>query len=102
QDFLFYLSLVDRRACWGPGGVALSDGRNGWATADPSGIRWWRDETLADDLDRHHAHWLAIGRPTLGDYRVALVPINEGRPAPPTGWALDRPSFRELLWLEEP
>lgn len=102
QDFLFYLSLVDRRACWAPGGVALSDGRNGWATADPSGIRWWRDETLADDLNRHHAQWLAIGRPTLGDYRVAFVPIEEGRPPPPTGWALDRPSFRELLWLEEP
>ena len=101
QDFLFYLSLVDRRACWAPGGVALSDGLNGWATADPSGIRWWRDETLADDLDRHHAQWLAIGRPTLGDYRVAFVPIEEGRPPPPTGWALDRPSFRELLWLEE-
>lgn len=31
QDFLFYLSLVDRRACWAPGGVALSDGLNGWA-----------------------------------------------------------------------
>jgi protein-L-isoaspartate(D-aspartate) O-methyltransferase len=101
HDFLFYLSLVDRRACWAPGGVALSDGLNGWATADPSGIRWWRDEALADDLDRHHADWLAIGRPTLGDYRVAFVPIQEGRPAPPTGWALDRPSFRELLWLEE-
>jgi len=102
RDFLFYLSLVDRRACWAPGGVALSDGHNGWATADPSGIRWWRDETLADDLDRHHAQWLALGRPTLGDYRVAFVPIEEGRPPPPTGWALDRPSFRELLWLEEP
>jgi hypothetical protein len=38
----------------------------------------------------------------LGDYRVAFVPIEKGRPAPPTGWALDRPSFRELLWLEEP
>jgi protein-L-isoaspartate(D-aspartate) O-methyltransferase len=100
QDFLFYLGLVDRRACWAPG-VALSDGRNGWATADPSGIRWWRDEALADDLDHHHAQWLAIGRPTLGDYRVAFVPIQEGRPAPATGWALDRPSFRELLWLEE-
>jgi protein-L-isoaspartate(D-aspartate) O-methyltransferase len=69
QDFLFYLSLVDRRACWAPGGVALSDGLNGWATADPSGIRWWRDESLADDLDRYHAEWLAIGRPRLGDYR---------------------------------
>jgi protein-L-isoaspartate(D-aspartate) O-methyltransferase len=101
QDFLFYLSLVDRRACWAPGGVALSDGPNGWATADPSGIRWWRDETLADDLDRHHAEWLAIGRPTLGDYRVAFVPLEAGRPPPPAGWALDRPSFRELLWLEE-
>jgi protein-L-isoaspartate(D-aspartate) O-methyltransferase len=102
QDLLFYLSLVDRRACWAPGGVALSDGRNGWATADPSGIRWWRDDTLADDLDRHHADWLAIGRPTLGDYRVAFVPLGEGRPPPPAGWVLDRPSFRELLWLEEP
>jgi hypothetical protein len=101
QDFLFYLSLVDRRACWAPGGVALSDGLNGWATADPSGIRWWKGEALADDLDRHHAEWLAIGRPMLGDYRVAFVPIEEGRPPPPTGWALDRPSFRELLWLEE-
>jgi protein-L-isoaspartate(D-aspartate) O-methyltransferase len=102
QDFLFYLSLVDRRACWAAGGVALSDGLNGWATADPSGIRWWRDEALADDLDRHHAQWLAIGRPTLGDYRVAFVPLGEGRPPLASGWALDRPSFRELLWLEEP
>jgi protein-L-isoaspartate(D-aspartate) O-methyltransferase len=102
HDFLFYLSLVDRRACWAAGGVALSDGRNGWATADPSGIRWWRDESLADDLDRHHAQWLAIGRPTLGDYRVAFVPLGEGRPPLASGWALDRPSFRELLWLEEP
>ena len=96
-----YLSLVDRRACWAPGGVALSDGLNGWATADSSGIRWWKDEALADDLDRHHAEWLAIGRPTLGDYRVVFVPIQEDHPPPPTGWALDRPSFRELLWLEE-
>jgi hypothetical protein len=93
---------VDRRACWAPGGVALSDGLNGWATADPSGIRWWRDEALADDLDRHHAQWLAIDRPRLGDYRVALVPIGEGRPPLASGWVLDRPSFRELLWLEEP
>ena len=44
---------------------------------------------------------IRIRRPGLGDYRVALVPIEEGRPPPPTGWALDRPSFRELLWLEE-
>jgi protein-L-isoaspartate(D-aspartate) O-methyltransferase len=102
HDFLFDLGLVDRRACWAPGGVALSDGPSGWATADPSGIRWWRDETLADELDRHHGQWLAIGRPTLGDYRVAFVPIEAGRPRPTTGWVLDRPSFRELLWLEEP
>jgi protein-L-isoaspartate(D-aspartate) O-methyltransferase len=31
HDFLFYLGLVDRRACLAPGGVSLSDGRNGWA-----------------------------------------------------------------------
>ena len=85
QDFLFYLSLVDRRACWAPGGVALSDGLNGWATADRRGIRWWRDEALADDLDRHHAEWLAIGRPTLGDYRVAFVPVERGPPTPAHG-----------------
>jgi protein-L-isoaspartate(D-aspartate) O-methyltransferase len=91
QDFLFYLSLVDRRACWAAGGVALSDGPSGWATADPSGIRWWRDEALADDLDRHHREWLAIGRPRLGDYRVAFVPIEEGRPCPPTGWGAGPP-----------
>jgi hypothetical protein len=100
QDFLIYLSLVDRRACWAPGGVALSDGLTGWRPPTRAASAGGGTKTLADDLDRHHAQWLAIGRPTLGDYRVAFVPIEAGRPPPPTGWALDRPSFRELLWLE--
>jgi hypothetical protein len=40
SDFGCYLSLVDRRACWAPDGVGLSDGLNGWAIAGPDSIRW--------------------------------------------------------------
>jgi protein-L-isoaspartate(D-aspartate) O-methyltransferase len=101
-DFLFYLSLVDRRACWGPGGVGLSDNRNGWAVAGPDAIRWWKDASLVERLDRLHSEWLSRGRPTLGDYRVAFVPIEEGASAPPGGWALDRRFFRQFVWLEQP
>jgi protein-L-isoaspartate(D-aspartate) O-methyltransferase len=101
-DFRFYLSLLDRRACWAPGGVGLSDGLNGWAVAGPDGIRWWKDASLVEELDHLHAGWLARGRPTLGDYRVAFVPIAEDAAPPPWGWALDRRFFRELVWLEEP
>jgi protein-L-isoaspartate(D-aspartate) O-methyltransferase len=102
SDFCFYLSLVDRRACWTPGGVGLSDGLNGWAVAGPDAIRWWRDASLAEGLDRLHSQWLARGRPTLGDYGVAFVPIGEEASAPSGGWALDRRFFRELVWLEMP
>ena len=48
--FLFFLGLSDRRACWAPRGVGLSDGLNGWAVADPNGISWWRDASLAVSL----------------------------------------------------
>jgi protein-L-isoaspartate(D-aspartate) O-methyltransferase len=100
-DLLFFLSVLDRRACWGPGGVGLSDGRNGWAVAGPDAVRWWKDATLAEELDRLHAQWLARGRPALGDYRVTFAPIADDSAPPPGGWALDRRFFRELVWLEE-
>jgi Protein-L-isoaspartate(D-aspartate) O-methyltransferase (PCMT) len=102
SDFCFYLSLVDRRACWTPGGVGLSDGLNGWAVAGPDAIRWWRDASLVEELDHLHSQWLARGRPTLGDYGVAFVPIGAEGSAPSGGWALDRRWFRELVWLELP
>jgi protein-L-isoaspartate(D-aspartate) O-methyltransferase len=101
-DFCFYLGLLDRRACWAPDGVGLSDGLSGWAVAGPDGIRWWKDAALVEQLDRLHAGWLARGRPTLRDYRVAFAPIEQNATPPPGGWALDRRFFRELAWLEKP
>jgi protein-L-isoaspartate(D-aspartate) O-methyltransferase len=99
SDFGFYLSLADRRACWAPGGVGLSDGRNGWAVAGPDGIRWWGDASLVEDLDRLHAEWRSCGRPAVGDYRVAFAPIEQDSSPPRGGWAVDRRFFRELIWL---
>lgn len=101
-DLLFFLSLLDHRACWAADGVGLSHGPNGTALASPDGVRWWQDATLVDDLDRRHAQWLAHGRPALADYRVAFVPIAEDAAPPPGGWALDRRFFRELVWLDAP
>jgi protein-L-isoaspartate(D-aspartate) O-methyltransferase len=100
SDLLFYLSLADRRACWAPGGVGLSDGMNGWAAAGPNRIRWWKDASLVEQLDHLHSAWLASGRPTLRDYQVAFVPIGEDGAPPNGGWTLDRRFFRELVWLE--
>jgi hypothetical protein len=99
-DFCFYLSLLDRRACWAPDGVGLSDGPNGWAVAGAGGIRWWKDAALVEELDRLYARWLADGRPALEDYRVAFVPVVEGAAPPPGSWALDRRFHRELVWRE--
>jgi hypothetical protein len=100
RDLLFYLGLHDRRACWAPGGIGLSDGRNGWAVAGPDAIRWWKDEALVRQLDRLHAQWLAAGRPGLGDYRMAFAPIDQHAAPPPGGWAVDRRFHRQLIWLE--
>jgi len=99
-DLLFYLSVLDRRACWAPGGVGLSDDLRGWAMAGPDAIRWWKDAALVEDLDRLHAGWLACGRPALEDYRVAFVPSGEDTAPPAGGWALDRRFYRELIWLQ--
>jgi hypothetical protein len=82
-DFCFYLSLLDRRACWAPYGVGLSDGLHGWAVAGPDGIRWWKNPSLMEQLDRLHADWLARGRPRIGDYQVAFVPIGQDAGPPP-------------------
>jgi protein-L-isoaspartate(D-aspartate) O-methyltransferase len=99
-DFCFYLGLADRRAYKTPQGVGLTDGANGWAMAAPDGIRWWKNATLADELDRRHDQWLAGGRPAVQDYRVAFVPIEQNARAPADGWTIDRRYFRELIWLE--
>jgi Cytochrome bd terminal oxidase subunit I len=95
-DLLFYLSLLDRRACW------ARDGLNGWALAGPDGIRWWQDASLVEQLDRLHSRWLACGRPTVRDYQVAFVPIGEDAVPPPGGCAVERRFFRELIWLQRP
>jgi len=97
-----HAALVDRRACWAPDGVGLSDGLNGWAVAGPDGIRWWKDAALVQRLDRLHAQWLACGRPTLGDHQVAFAPIEQDLTPPPKGWAVERRFFRERLWLQKP
>jgi protein-L-isoaspartate(D-aspartate) O-methyltransferase len=102
QSFYFYLSLHDRRACWVLGGVGLSDDLNGWAVAGPDGIRWWKNASLMEQLDRLHAGWLARGRPRIGDYRVAFVPISKDAAPPSGGWVLDRRFFRQLIWLQQP
>lgn len=98
-DFCFYLSLVDRRAFKTPRGVGLNDGVNGWVSAGPDGIHWWKNAALVDDLDRLHAQWLASGRPALRDYQVAFVPLEEDAAPLTGGWAIDRRYFRELVWL---
>jgi protein-L-isoaspartate(D-aspartate) O-methyltransferase len=100
--FCFYLSLADRRACRLPDRVGLSDGPNGWALVGPDAIRWWKAATLVEELDRLHAAWLARGRPTLGDYRVAFAPLEDDAAPPFGGWSLDRRFFRQLVWLEKP
>lgn len=98
-DFAFYLSLVDRRAYRTPDGVGLSDGVNGWVLATRSYIRWWKNGTLSDDLDRLHAQWLDLGRPSLRDYEVAFVPVDDDEAPPAGGWRIDRRYFRELVRL---
>jgi protein-L-isoaspartate(D-aspartate) O-methyltransferase len=98
-DFVFYLGLQDRRACLGPTGPTLSDGPDGWATLAPDEIVWWRDESLARELDRRYCEWDARGRPALEDYRVTFVPVQDGGDRPPGGWQIERRFYHELLTL---
>lgn len=99
-DFLFYLGLEDRRACWAPDGPALSDGPNGWAALAPAGIRWWKDASLARELERRYHDWDARGRPTIQDYEITFWPIDTRRDPPPGGWQIERRFYRQQLSLD--
>ena len=109
---LFFLGLHDRRACLVPGaGVGLTAGSRGWAATGPAGTRWWKDPSLADELDELYQRWCGLGRPRLGDYEVSFTllaagggaPAGEGLPAdagpPAGGWQIERRFFRETIQL---
>ena len=121
-DFLFFLGLHDRRACQAPQGPALSGGPDGWAVLArgddpaglaacgggprppregiaPGGIWWWKDESLAGELDRRYCEWDACGRPTIRDYKISFVPIGQEAGPPPGGWQIERRFYRQLLTL---
>jgi protein-L-isoaspartate(D-aspartate) O-methyltransferase len=100
DDFLLYLGLQDRRACRAPEGPALSDGPDGWAALTPEGIRWWKDASLAGELDRRYREWDALGRPAMGDYQISFVPIGTDGDPPPGGWQLERRFYRQRLTLD--
>jgi protein-L-isoaspartate(D-aspartate) O-methyltransferase len=99
DDFLFYLGLTDRGACHAPQGPGLSAGSDGMAALAPDGIWWWKEESLARELDRRYREWDARGRPAMGDYQVSLVPIGAGGDPPPGGWQIVRRFYRERLTL---
>jgi protein-L-isoaspartate(D-aspartate) O-methyltransferase len=103
-DFLFFLGLHDRRACHALQGPGLSGGLDGWAVLAPDGIWWWRDESLARELDRRYREWDARGRPAMEDYRITFVPIDApsspGGDPPPDGWQIHRRFCRELISLD--
>jgi protein-L-isoaspartate(D-aspartate) O-methyltransferase len=99
SDFLFYLGLHDRRACHARQGPGLSDGPDGWAALSPDGIWWWKDPSLARELDRRYREWDARGRPALGDYQISFVPAGEQGDPPPGGWQIERRFYRQLLTL---
>jgi protein-L-isoaspartate(D-aspartate) O-methyltransferase len=100
DDFLFYLGLADRRACRAPEGPALSDGPDGWAALAPDGIRWWKNASLARELDRRYREWDALGRPAMGDYRISFVPIGTDGDPTPGGWQIERRFYQERLTLD--
>ncbi len=98
-DFLFFLGLEDSRACRAPEGPALSDGPSGWAALAPDGIRWWKDASLARELDRRYRDWDARGRPAMEDYQITFWPIDTEGDPPPAGWQIERRFYRQLLSL---
>ena len=97
-DFLFFLGLHDRRACWAPQGPALSE-LDRWAALAPDGIWWRKDASLARELDRRYRDWDARGRPALEDYLVSFVPIGTECDPPPGAWPIERRFYRELVTL---
>jgi hypothetical protein len=65
----------------------------------PDGIWWWKDESLARDLERRYREWDARGRPALEDYQISFLPIDADGDRPPGGWQILRRFHRELLSL---
>jgi len=98
-DFLFFLGLSDRRAGWLGPGPRLNNGPDGWAAAGPDGIWWWKDASLAAELDRLYREWVARGRPAIGDYQVTFLPAGAACDLPGAGWQVERRFYRELLTL---
>jgi protein-L-isoaspartate(D-aspartate) O-methyltransferase len=106
NGFMFFVALNDRRASWTPDGtvrswtpegVGLSAGPDGWAGISASGLWWWKDESLAREVDRLYRDWAANRRPTIRDYRVTFLPVQDERDTPPGGWRIDRRFYRELV-----
>jgi protein-L-isoaspartate(D-aspartate) O-methyltransferase len=96
---LFFLGLHDRRACLAPGGVGLSAGLDGWAVADPAGIRWWKDASLADELESLYERWRGRGQPGLEDYEVSFTAVGAEAAPPPGSWQIERRFYREVIQL---
>ncbi len=110
NGFMFFVALNDRRASWTPngpeiswtpGGVGLSAGLAGWAGIGADGLWWWKDESLAREIDRLYRDWTSRGRPTIRDYRVTFLPIQDEGTAPPEGWQIERRFYRELVTAGE-
>jgi hypothetical protein len=99
-DFLFFVGLSDRRASWTMHGPGISDGANGWAGMATDGIWWWKDVSLARELDRLYQDWDARGRPGIGAYRLSFRPAEAEAGPPGEGWVIERRFYRELVTLE--
>ena len=98
-DFLFFLGLSDRRAGRLDPGPGLNNGPDGWAAAGPDGIWWWKDASLAAELNSLYQEWAASGRPTISDYQVSFLPVEAPCDLPGGGWQVERRFYRELLTL---
>ena len=62
-------------------------------------MRWWKDVSLARELDRRYRDWDARGRPAMGDYQISFAPIGSDGDPPPGGWQIERRFYRERLTL---
>lgn len=101
-DFLFFVGLEDRRASWTMHGPGISAGFGGWAGMAADGIWWWKDVSLACELDRLYQDWDARGRPGISAYRLSFRPAGSEAEAGPPGdcWVIERRFYRELVTLQ--
>jgi hypothetical protein len=76
------------------GGVASPD-----RGSAPGRIRWWKDASLARELDRRYRDWDVRGRPAMEDYQITFWPIDTEGDPPPGGWQIERRFYRQLLSL---